>query len=56
MALLRASAAAWNVHVRVYRRTLRNYSYAYLELRRALKLRVLIGQSGAHSGMRDIYI
>ena len=41
---------------RVYSRTLRNYSYAYLELRRALKLRILIGQNSAHSGMRDIYI
>ena len=32
------------MRVRVYWRTLRNYSYAYLELRRALKLRVFIGQ------------
>ena len=40
---------------REHSRTLRNYSYAYLELRRALKLRVLIGHNSAHSGMRDAY-
>ena len=38
-----------------YSRTLRNYSYAYLELRSALKLSVLIGQNSAHSGMRIYY-
>ena len=41
------------MRVRVYWRKLRNYSYAYLELRRALKLRVFIGQSRAR---RDRYI
>ena len=35
--------------------TVRNYSYAYLELRRALKVRVLIGQNSARRD-RDIYI
>ena len=44
-ALLRA---AWNVRVRVF---CCEISYAYLELRRAWKLRVLIGQNSAHSGM-----
>ena len=35
--LLRASAAASKVRVRVYSRILRNYSYAYLELRKSLE-------------------
>ena len=56
--LLRASAAAWNIEcaracVYVYSSTLRNYSYAYLELRRALKVRILIGQNSARRD-RDI--
>ena len=40
-------------HACVYSSTLRNYSYAYLELRRALKVRVLIGQNSARRD-RDI--